>query len=209
MNDLIHNLRKKLQSLPPTSRKIDTTRYNKEAAVLIPIVNIDNKYHLIFTKRDGNLKNHSGEISFPGGRYDENDGDLIQTVLREVKEEIGIPEKSVEIIGKLPQEYSVTYFRVTPFIGYIDNFTIDMIDIDKNEVNELIIIPLNFFLNSKNSWREVWLRNEEKHINIFYNYNGTIIWGLTGRITYAFIRVYKSCGKKCLNYIKPYFFLLY
>lgn len=174
-------------------KRIDFSKYKKKAAVLVPIVFYNNRYCLLFTRRTEHLKNHSGEISFPGGGYDDTDGDLKKTVLREVKEEVGIDEKDISLLGNLPQEFSVTYFSVTPFVGFIEKFDISKLVIDKREVNNLLIVPLNFFLNRKNRWSEVWLRNEERHVNYFYNYNGNIIWGLTGRITYIFSKIVKRC----------------
>lgn len=193
MDSFVESLRNCLINNPKRCRKVDYKRYSKRAAVLIPIVLFDGRPSIIFTKRTAHLKNHSGEISFPGGRHDEVDENLKETVLREVEEELGLDRATIDILGDMPQEFSVTYFRVYPFVGFIRDFSLDMLCIDKNEVEDLLLIPIDFFLKKKDRWSEVWLRNGEKHINYFYNYRGKIIWGLTGRITYTFLNVVRKC----------------
>ena len=72
-----------------------------EAAVLIPIVERNNGLKVILTKRSNNLKQHPGQVSFPGGKSEKTDKSLVATALRETKEEIGINNKNVEILGQL------------------------------------------------------------------------------------------------------------
>ncbi|MCA1928007.1 MAG: CoA pyrophosphatase, partial [Calditerrivibrio sp.] len=187
MDSFIESLKKYLHSIPKRCRRVDYKKYNKRAAVLIPIVLFNGDLSILFTKRTAHLKNHSGEISFPGGRHDEIDENLRETVLREAEEELGLYRSDIDILGDMPQEFSVTYFRVHPFVGVIKNFSPYMLHVDKNEVEDLLLIPITFFLKKENRWSEIWLRNEEKHINYFYNYEGKIIWGLTGRITHTFL----------------------
>lgn len=193
MDSFVESLRNCLISIPKRCRKVDYKKYSKRAAVLIPIVLFCGEPSLLFTKRTAHLKNHSGEISFPGGRHDEVDENLKETVLREVEEELGLDRSNIDILGDMPQEFSVTYFRVYPFVGFIRDFSLDMLYVDRNEVEDLLLIPIDFFLKKKDRWSEVWLRNEEKHINYFYNYEGKIIWGLTGRITYTFLNLVRKC----------------
>ena len=90
-----------------------------EAAVLIPIVERNDGLKVILTKRSNNLKQHPGQISFPGGKSEKTDKSLVATALRETKEEIGINDKNVEILGQLSQHVTITGFKITPFIGRI------------------------------------------------------------------------------------------
>ncbi len=71
----------------------------KPAAVLVPIVERDGHYNVIFTRRSFYLRAHAGQISFPGGRFDENDENIVQTAMREAYEEIGLEEKFISPIG--------------------------------------------------------------------------------------------------------------
>ena len=92
-----------------------------EAAVLVPIYIHDGELHLVFTKRREELRRHAGEISFPGGRRDEGERDLVQTALREAEEEIGLPRDCVEVVGALqPTPTIATGYAVYPFVGIID-----------------------------------------------------------------------------------------
>ncbi len=193
MDDLVSKIEECLKKHDKKPRKVDTHKYKKVASVLIPLVRFDDRYSILMTKRTGHLKNHSGEISFPGGSKDPDDIDLLATALRELKEEIGIDEGYVRVLGSLQNEFSVSYFTVKPFIAYIRDFSYDLLKLDKFEVEKILIIPLNFFLDKRNEWREVWLRNDEKHINFFYNYDGEIIWGLSGRIIKIFVNAIRGC----------------
>lgn len=193
MDDIVSKIEECLKRHDKKPRKVDTNKYKKVASVLIPLVNFNGVYNLLMTKRTGHLKNHSGEISFPGGSKDPDDVDLLATALRELKEEVGIDEVNVRVLGSLQNEFSVSYFTVKPFVGYIRDFSYDTLILDRYEVEKILLIPIGFFLDKRNEWREVWVRNDEKHINFFYNYNGDIIWGLSGRIIKIFVNAIKGC----------------
>jgi 8-oxo-dGTP pyrophosphatase MutT (NUDIX family) len=91
------------------------------AAVLVPLYVDDGHLHAVFTKRQDDLRRHAGEISFPGGRYDEGEPDLRATALREAYEEIGLPEDAVDVVGALqPTSTIATGYAVYPFVGLIE-----------------------------------------------------------------------------------------
>jgi 8-oxo-dGTP pyrophosphatase MutT (NUDIX family) len=95
-------------------------RGRTEAAVLVPIYLDNGDLHVVFTKRREDLRRHPGEISFPGGRRDEDEADLQLTALREAEEEIGLPRSAVEIVGALqPTPTIATGYAVYPFVGLI------------------------------------------------------------------------------------------
>jgi 8-oxo-dGTP pyrophosphatase MutT (NUDIX family) len=92
-----------------------------DAAVLVPLYRSGGKLHAVFTKRRDDLRRHPGEISFPGGRYDEGERDLLATALREAEEEIGLPADAVEVLGALqPTPTIATGYAVYPFVGMIE-----------------------------------------------------------------------------------------
>jgi 8-oxo-dGTP pyrophosphatase MutT (NUDIX family) len=96
-------------------------RGRTDAAVLVPLYVQDGELHAVFTRRRDDLRRHPGEISFPGGRYDESEPDLTATALREAEEEIGLPRDAVEILGALePTPTIATGYAVYPFVGMID-----------------------------------------------------------------------------------------
>jgi 8-oxo-dGTP pyrophosphatase MutT (NUDIX family) len=84
-----------------------------DAAVLVPLFVSDGELHAVFTRRRDDLRRHAGEISFPGGRQDDDESDLRLTALREAEEEIGLPPDAVELIG-------ATNYAVYPFVGLIE-----------------------------------------------------------------------------------------
>jgi 8-oxo-dGTP pyrophosphatase MutT (NUDIX family) len=92
-----------------------------DAAVLVPLFVRDGALHAVLTRRRDDLRRHAGEISFPGGRQDEDDSDLRLTALREAEEEIGLPPEAVEVVGGLqPTPTIATGYAVYPFVGLIE-----------------------------------------------------------------------------------------
>lgn len=90
------------------------------AAVLVPLYLDRGELHAVFTKRRAELRRHAGEISFPGGRMDDEDESLLATALREADEEIGLPSDQVEVAGALPPTPTiVTGYRIHPYVGVI------------------------------------------------------------------------------------------
>src|SRR5580658_11271128 len=91
-----------------------------DAGVLVPLYESDGEMHAVFTKRRNDLRRHPGEISFPGGRRDPGDENLLATALREAHEEVGLPPDAVEIAGALqPTPTIATGYAVYPFVGMI------------------------------------------------------------------------------------------
>ncbi|MCG6507008.1 CoA pyrophosphatase, partial [Vibrio parahaemolyticus] len=91
----------------------------RKASVLIGFVERPTGLNVVLTKRAAHLKHHPGQISFPGGKYEESDGTLYQTAMRETREEIGIQEDQIEILGQLPELVTVSKFAVTPVLAFI------------------------------------------------------------------------------------------
>jgi 8-oxo-dGTP pyrophosphatase MutT (NUDIX family) len=91
------------------------------AAVLVPLYERDGEIHAVFTRRRDDLRRHPGEISFPGGRRETSDADLVQTALRETDEEIGLTPAAVRIVGALrPTPTIATGYAIYPFVGVIE-----------------------------------------------------------------------------------------
>jgi 8-oxo-dGTP pyrophosphatase MutT (NUDIX family) len=91
------------------------------AAVLVPLYRVRGEIHVVFTRRRHDLRRHPGEVSFPGGRREPGDGDLVATALRETHEEIGLAPGGVRIAGALrPTPTIATGYAVYPFVGVIE-----------------------------------------------------------------------------------------
>jgi 8-oxo-dGTP pyrophosphatase MutT (NUDIX family) len=160
------------------------------AAVLVPLFNKGEGCHIIFTKRTQTVRYHKGEISFPGGVFDERDLELEKTALREAFEEIGLEESDVQVIGVLDDIVTITQFIVTPFVGlfpYPYPFKLSPIEID-----ELIEVPISALLDEDCfSQREI-IRGTGKEVIYAYQYENHIIWGATARILKQFLDLISS-----------------
>lgn len=152
----------------------------RPAAVLVPVWLRDDGPRLILTKRSSHLKHHPGQIAFPGGKVDASDTDAMAAALRETREEIGLPESRVSILGSLPVHETVTGFAVTPFVGLIRG-PFDPIP-EAGEVEEVFTVPLAHTLGPENfaiecrRWMGVWRRYYAVPYGPYY------IWGATARI---------------------------
>jgi 8-oxo-dGTP pyrophosphatase MutT (NUDIX family) len=110
--------------LDPVTAEAMEAHGQTEAAVLVPLFGHPERPGLVFTERRHDLRRHAGEISFPGGRRDHPDEELLTTALRETEEEIGLPPAEVEVVGALPPIGTfVTGYKVHPFVGVIDEGT--------------------------------------------------------------------------------------
>jgi len=153
------------------------------AAVLVPIVNHPGGLTLLFTQRTAHLRDHAGQISFPGGRVDEGDADRVATALREAEEETGLSQSRVEIIGRLPDYDIPSGFRVTPVVGWVEPpFELKL---DPFEVADVFEVPLGFFLDPANHQRHSDERNGRTRYYYSMPYGERNIWGATAGMLYS------------------------
>ena len=147
------------------------------AAVLFPIVLRDNGQTVLLTQRTAHLKDHAGQISFPGGRVEAEDQSPIHTALRETEEEIGLAREHVEILGFLPEYRTGTGFRVTPVVALVTPpFELAL---DPFEVAEAFEVPLSFLLDPANHKRHsLHYRGALRHF-FAMPYGDYFIWGAT------------------------------
>ena len=149
----------------------------KPAAVLLLVVNHPGDPTVVFTQRTAHLADHAGQISFPGGRCDEDDGTPERTALREAEEEIGVAADRIEILGRLPQYCTSTGYSVTPVVGWAEPpLTFRP---DPREVADVFEVPLAHFLDETNHRIEsrVWKDRERRYYAM--PYGERYIWGAT------------------------------
>lgn len=152
----------------------------KKAAVLIALVERGNALNVILTVRASHLRHHPGQVSFPGGKYEDVDKNLKQTAQRETAEEIGIHPHLVDMIGQLPPLNTVSGFEVHPFIGFINSrFTLN---IDPKEVQAVFEVPLAFLLDNQNYYQQHLFANKKRHFSYCIPYQNHLIWGATAQI---------------------------
>jgi 8-oxo-dGTP pyrophosphatase MutT (NUDIX family) len=149
-----------------------------QSAVLVPLFE-DDGLHAVFTKRRDDLKRHAGEISFPGGRRDPTDADLLDTALREAEEEIGLARDRVEILGALPPTPTfVTNYAIYPFVGMIkagEEWTPEAREVDR-------VIELRLDDIRAGYARRRLVRHGIAFRTDTYTVGDDLIWGATGRI---------------------------
>lgn len=148
-----------------------------DAAVLIPIHEGPADFEILFTERAAHLKNHGGQISFPGGRHEAGDLNLESTALRETQEETGIHPDLVEIIGHLPRMYTISYYDVDPVVGLVRP-GFELVP-DRSEVESIFSVPLSYFADSHHQ-KIVRRKIGELEIPMVeFSWEGHRIWGAT------------------------------
>ena len=162
----------------------------KPAAVLAPFQWTPAGWQVVFTRRNADLPEHSGQVAFPGGRSDPEDGTPEATALREAWEEIGIRPEHVRILGRLHDFLTVTNYRVTPVIGVIP-YPYAFTPYD-GEVSRVFSIPLNWLANPAN--REIRHRvlpppHAPVPVIYFNEYDGEVLWGATARFTLTLLEI--------------------
>ncbi len=154
----------------------------REAAVLLPITREtpEQESELVLTVRSENLKTHAGQISLPGGSRETHDSDIVFTALRESREEIGVAEHHVEVIGKLGELPLPSGFRITPVIGLIDG------QLEFNacpvEVADIFRVPLELVLQPDNYRHGEMMVGDTPRRILELFYEDYRIWGATAAI---------------------------
>ena len=150
-----------------------------DAAVLVPLYVSGGALHAVFTRRREDLRRHPGEISFPGGRQDDDETDLRLTALREAEEEIGLPASAVELVGALqPTPTIATNYAVYPFVGLIEPGR--AWQPSANEVAEVMEVPLST-LRAGYERRRLLRRGVPFRTDV-YVVGEDVIWGATARM---------------------------
>ena len=151
-----------------------------EASVLIPILTFKKDLEILLTKRSNNLKNHPGQIAFPGGKKDQIDSSPIETALRETQEEVGLNPKDVEIIASLPSHKTATGFVIKPYLGLINQPFSETLR--QGEVDEIFTVPYEYILNEKNFSIQTRKWNGSQRSYYVVPYGPYYVWGATARI---------------------------
>lgn len=154
-----------------------TLEHLTEAAVLIPVMRHPDRPTVVLNVRSDELRNHAGQISFPGGRRDPVDSGPVANALREAGEEMGLDPAAVTVAGFLDDYPTVSGFRVTPVVGFVDASA--TLQADGVEVTELFEVPLEFLLDRSN-YQQRQLEHEGRQVSFFeVPYKDRRIWGAT------------------------------
>lgn len=194
---IIEKLMEKLKNRTP--KPLDTIgRY----AVLIPLINIDGNWEVVYEKRAKHMNTQPGEVSFPGGSVEEGES-YKEAAIRETTEELGVSPSEIEILGELDFLVSYANFTIHCFLGVLKVDDLDKLKVNPDEVDHIFKVPVEFLLNNEPLSYELALRTEDndnfpyeliprgrkynfregKHQVLFYQHDDYIIWGLTARLT--------------------------
>jgi 8-oxo-dGTP pyrophosphatase MutT (NUDIX family) len=182
--------------------RIGAERAPAHAAVLIPLIEHVDGLRVLLTRRTDHLRDHAGQVSFPGGRAELEDANPAATALREAQEEVGLHPGRVELIGQMPTYTTVTHFIVTPVVGLVRGpFDLHGLVLDHGEVAEVFQVPLAFLMNPAHHQRHLFSHDGVQRQFLSIPWKGTgstedsseyFIWGATAamlRNLYRFLSV--------------------
>jgi 8-oxo-dGTP pyrophosphatase MutT (NUDIX family) len=147
------------------------------AAVLIPLIPRETGWTVLLTERSATLRDHAGQISFPGGRIEVTDRDAWAAALRESQEEIGLRPESVEFAGFLPDQLIATGYRVTPIVGFVTPDHALQLAVD--EVHDAFEVPLDFLFDPRNHRPRLRHFGDLSLETVEIPYGSRAIWGAT------------------------------
>lgn len=178
-----------------------------QAAVLVPVVRMNNKFHILFEVRSSHLTWQPGEICFPGGKIEEADGTPQEAALRETSEELGIDAHAVQVLGTLDDIISPIGVMLFPTVGFVPADIV--MHPNATEVAETFTVPLEFLLSAEPvtatmemgtrpltgfpfdmvpGYSRDWKRRGTYTV-LFYRYRDYVIWGLTAHVLSSFIKI--------------------
>jgi 8-oxo-dGTP pyrophosphatase MutT (NUDIX family) len=193
---MLNRLRQNIESTQTTAVSDDLDQQGN-AAVLIALTNNEQNPSVILTKRAIHLSSHSGEVSFPGGKWEEDDVNLQQTALRESWEEIELRDTDVEILTVLPAAYTWQTVKVIPYVGVIP----EEVKLTPNfeELDSIFQVPLSFFLEDKRIRTDIFPHPDGQIWTPAYEFEGYEIWGFTARLMITFLNTYFDANITCEN----------
>jgi len=147
------------------------------------------EYFLLLTKRTEQVKEHKGQISFPGGAYQKEDGTLLNTALRECAEEIGLVAEKTGVLGALDDTITQTSnYIISPFVAFI-TWPYEF-KVNRSEIEEIIEAPISALRDKRCLREETEVINDNTTTSYFYRYQGRVIWGATATILNQFLNIF-------------------
>uniref|UniRef100_A0A182W8D6 Nudix hydrolase domain-containing protein n=1 Tax=Anopheles minimus TaxID=112268 RepID=A0A182W8D6_9DIPT len=190
----------RFQALP--SLRLSKEPVKKEASILIPLCLVGDKINLLYTLRSSKLRNHRGQVSFPGGMKDTKDNSLASCAVREFEEETGISKNSVMVWGC--GKTIIPYFgpSITPIVGNIVDFSMDKLRPSCDEVAKVFTVPIESFAFTENRKHTQFRSNYTMPV---FQHGDDTVWGITAVITHMFlIALLPGAYSARLPFIKKY-----
>ncbi len=166
-------------------------RRRSPAAVLLALIDRRDGLTMLFTERSADLKDHPGQVSFPGGRIEAGDDGPVAAAIREAEEEVGMKSGLISVAGRLEDFLTVTGFLVTPVVAFVGREYHPVGD--GREVAEVFEVPLQYLLD-ENNVRMTWRERLGTRIRVYeIDYDGHRIWGATASILVQFLSIISPC----------------
>jgi 8-oxo-dGTP pyrophosphatase MutT (NUDIX family) len=173
--------------VPSRELLADLAAPRRDAAVLLGLIDRHDGPSVLLTERAAHLAQHPGQISLPGGGLERPDEDPVAAALREAAEEVGLAAQQIEVWGRMPMQLTVTGFRVTPVVGWIEPGFVARAD--PAEVQAVFEVPLSHLLAPGNRQREIHERGGDRILGDVFIYDRYRIWGATAAILAGFIEI--------------------
>ena len=173
-------------------RYYETPDFARKAGVMMVLYLKESDWHTAFLKRTMNRNDaHAGQISLPGGRYEEEDSTLLHCALRETEEEIGIPQGDIDVVGSLSSLYVyASNHLVHPFVGFLNNPP--EFRIDQSEVHSVIEAPVNYLADhTVVKMTDLSVRGFQLKNVPYYDLFGEVMWGATAMMVSEFLNIWK------------------
>ena len=164
----------------------------RQAAVLMAITDSLSSPKVILTRRSSQLPVHRGEVSLPGGKWEQGDDSLMATALRESHEEIGLDPAVVEVFTSLPSSSTGFGFNVSPYIGIVPEGV--NLEMNPREIESIFQVPLQYFLDDPRVRTDVFRSYGEKVWSPVYEFDGFKIWGFTARVITHVVNEFLDAG---------------
>ena len=190
MEDKFRELRRGIHEiLSSRMRKIYSDPGEKViAAVLLPLVEREREVGILFTKRTEDVEHHKGEVSFPGGVFEEGDGSPLDVALRELEEELGVPPGDVEILGHLDDTETSTGFIITPIVGWLRSG--HAMEVNDREIDRVFDVSIKELSNPDILERRPWRKHDGGLTHVYYfHVEPAAVWGATARILKSFLDI--------------------
>lgn len=154
------------------------------AAVLIALVRRERSYSMLFTQRSSDLRAHSGQVSFPGGKIDAGDADAAAAAIREASEEVALAPENASVLGYMPTYFTGTNYLITPVVAVVEQSA--PFAPNPEEVESVFEVPLSL-ISTPNSYGTFRIsRGDREHRTWQLDHQGHVIWGITANLTRQF-----------------------
>jgi 8-oxo-dGTP pyrophosphatase MutT (NUDIX family) len=180
-DEVLADLRARLASLPRQRLVGDAPR----AAVLVPLCHVGGRASVLFTRRSETVGTHKGHVSFPGGMVDEGDADVEAAALRELFEEIGVPNEAVHVLGRYHDARAITGVHVTPVVGFLGDVALDELSPNPAEIDGVFALALPELVDPASRYQQDY--GERGRLQVF-DAGPWPVWGLTAFILEGVLR---------------------